>query len=188
MNGSKSMLIKKVCLFIKSLFIFLIYKIKFNKRIKMNVINSIKGKLLIEMFPGANCIIGKFLMIRGPLYIKCTDKAMLSIGNRVFFNHNCSITCSQDIRIGDNCMFANNLVIVDHDHRVDADGVRGELVSNPVIIEDNVWCGANVTILRGVHIGQGAVVAAGAVVTKDVPPHSIVAGVPGRTVGGEYAE
>lgn len=182
MDGSKSMLIKKVYLVIKSLFIFLIYKIKFNKRIKMNALNSIKGKLLIEMFPGANCTIGKFLMIQGPLYIKCTDNAILSIGNRVFFNHNCSITCSQDIRIGDNCMFANNLVIVDHDHRVDIDGVKEELVSKPVIIEDNVWCGANVTILKGVHIGQGAVVAAGAVVTHDVPANMVVAGIPARCV------
>lgn len=51
----------------------------------------------------------------------------------------------------------------------------------PVVIEDDVWCGANVTILKGVTIGHGSVVAAGAVVTKSFPPYSIIGGVPKRT-------
>lgn len=79
-------------------------------------------------------------------------------------------------------MFANNLVIVDHDHVVDTEGVTGELIAKPVIIEDHVWCGANVTITKGVRIGAGAVIAAGAVVTKDVPEKAVMAGVPARRI------
>lgn len=60
--------------------------------------------------------------------------------------------------------------------------MTGALIAKPVTIEDRVWCGANVTITKGVHIGKGAIVAAGAVVTKDVPARALVAGVPAKII------
>ena len=66
----------------------------------------------------------------------------------------------------------------DTNKRIDEQGVS----TNPVTIEDNVWVGANAVILPGVTIGEHCVVAAGAVVTKDVPPHSLVAGVPAKVI------
>jgi maltose O-acetyltransferase len=57
-----------------------------------------------------------------------------------------------------------------------------ESISKPVVIEDDVWLAARVTVLKGVRIGRGAVVAAGAVVTKDVPPCTLVGGVPARII------
>ena len=72
----------------------------------------------------------------------------MTIGEDVFFNHNCSLTCAESIEIGNYCMFANNLVIIDHDHEIFKEGVTGKLVSKPIIIEDRVWCGANVTITK----------------------------------------
>ena len=71
---------------------------------------------------------------------------------------------------------------IDHDHEMGKDGVTGALVSKPIVIEDRVWCGANVTITKGVHIGTGAVIAAGAVVTCDVQEKTVVAGVPARKI------
>ncbi|MGN1156310.1 MAG: acyltransferase [Agathobacter sp.] len=121
-------------------------------------------------------------MSRGPLYLKSVNGGRLTIGKDVFFNHNASITCANMISIGNQCKFANNLVIVDHDHAIGPEGALSELVTKPIVIEDRVWCGANVTITKGVHIGTGAVVAAGAVVTKDVPAYSIVAGVPAKVI------
>jgi acetyltransferase-like isoleucine patch superfamily enzyme len=77
--------------------------------------------------------------------------------------------------------------ITDSDHVVDAAGERTTLCrafrSAPVVIEDNCWLGVNAVILKGVRIGHHAIVGANAVVTKDVEPHSIVAGAPARVVG-----
>ncbi|WP_219937762.1 DapH/DapD/GlmU-related protein [Succinivibrio faecicola] len=63
-------------------------------------------------------------MIDGPIYIKCEKGAKLSIGNNVFFNHNCSITAHSSISIGDGCNIANNVVIVDHNHKISSNGVE----------------------------------------------------------------
>lgn len=143
----------------------------------MSLINSFKGKFALDLHGRAD--FGKFLMTTGPFYAKCLKNAELKIGNRCFFNHNCSITCAEKIEIGDNCLFANNIVIVDHDHKINEKGfVKGELTASPVKIDDGVWCGSNSVILRGVHIGEGAVIAAGAVVKKDIPPFEMWGGVP----------
>ena len=88
----------------------------------MHVINSIRGSLHLEMLKDSSLSIGDFLMSRGPLYIKCMEGAQLDIGDNVFFNHNCSITTAKRISIGSNCMIANNVVIVDHNHVVKMEG------------------------------------------------------------------
>lgn len=80
-------------------------------------------------------------------------------------------------------MIANNVVIVDHDHKIMENGeISGSLVTATVVIEDNVWIGANVVITKGVTIGTGSIIGAGSVVTKDVEPHTMVAGVPAEVV------
>lgn len=149
----------------------------------MDIVNSIKGSLRIELFRNARCSVGKFLMTAGPFYVKCTENAELIIGDNCFFNHNCSLTSAEHIEIGNNCMFANNLVVVDHDHDRENGIISEKLKAAPVKIGNNVWCGANVTILKGVTIGDGAIIAAGAVVTRDVEAHTVAAGVPARKAG-----
>ena len=177
---------KKVIIGCKSVFTYMKYKILYGSRIQMAKINSLKGRIEIDLFSDAKCRIGNFLMTAGPFYIKCTDKAEITIGDNCFFNHNCSITVVDNVTIGDHCMFANNLVIIDHDHKVEDGRVTGNLISKPIEIGNNVWCGADVAILKGVKIGDGAIVAAGAVVTKDVPAHSVVAGVPAKCIKQTY--
>ena len=173
---------KKVIIGCKSVFTYMKYKILYGSRIQMAKINSLKGRIEIDLFSDANCRIGNFLMTAGPFYIKCTDKAEITIGDNCFFNHNCSLTAAENIVIGNQCMFANNFVVVDHDHDRKDGKILKELVSAPVKIGNNVWCGANVTVLKGVTIGDGAVIAAGSVVNRDVAAYSVVAGVPARKI------
>jgi acetyltransferase-like isoleucine patch superfamily enzyme len=95
------------------------------------------------------------------------------------------------LQIGNFVRIATHCVIIPADHRfADTEipiALQGETRSG-IVIEDDVWIGANVTILDGCRIGRGSVVAAGAVVTQDVPPLSIVAGVPARVVKMRTAE
>lgn len=175
-------MVKRIYLLMKSIKYYVIFKIQFQEKIDLHLINSIRGKIKIELLDNAKMSIGRFLMTRGPLYLKCTQDAMIEIGKECFFNNNCSITAAEKIVIGNQCKFANNLVIVDHDHEIIKGHATEKLVSKPIVISNNVWIGANCTILKGVQIGEGAIVAAGSVVTKNVPEHSIVAGVPAKII------
>jgi acetyltransferase-like isoleucine patch superfamily enzyme len=96
------------------------------------------------------------------------------------------IDCSGGVRIGRHFHTGRGLTIFSsrHDHRSEsAIPYDDEDVPAPVVIEDFVWVGANVSVLPGVTIGEGAVVAMGAIVTRDVPPGAIVAGNPARIIG-----
>lgn len=93
-------------------------------------------------------------------------------------NINCKIRCAESISIGNGCAISHDFTVMDSDYH----SIDGLKKSSPVIIKDNVWIGTRVTILKGVTVGEGAVIAAGSVVTKDVPPHTVVAGVPAKVI------
>ena len=105
----------------------------------------------------------------------------LRIGKNVFINHGCSCLDLGGITIGDNVLIGPRVNLVSENHPVDP-AQRAFLIGMPVTIEDNVWIGAAATILPGVTVGENSVVAAGSVVTKDVPPNSIVGGVPAKLI------
>ena len=90
------------------------------------------------------------------------------------------------VEMGNYVMIGPELRITGDDHRFDEPGVAvifsGRPVQRKCILEDDVWIGARVMILKGVRVGRGAVIAAGAVVTRDVPPYTVVAGVPARRI------
>jgi len=93
------------------------------------------------------------------------------------------IVCAQEVSIGAHCTLSWDVQVLDTDfHAITLDGVQRPSVA-PVRIGDRVWIGTRAVVLKGVTIGDGAVVAAGAVVTVDVPPGAVVAGVPARVVG-----
>jgi acetyltransferase-like isoleucine patch superfamily enzyme len=105
----------------------------------------------------------------------------ITIGKRVFINSGCKFQDQGGITIGDDCLIGHNTVLATLNHDLEPSR-RADLHPAPIRIGRNVWIGANATVLPGVTIGDNAVIAAAAVVTKDVPADTIVVGSPARAV------
>lgn len=113
----------------------------------------------------------------------------LIIGNDVVLTDYVQITCANEIRIGNHVLVGQNVFISDNDHgRADATAIgvppieRKLFSKGPVIIGNNVWIGRGAVILAGVTIGDNAIIGANSVVTKDVPPCCVAAGVPAKVI------
>lgn len=112
----------------------------------------------------------------------CTDCGKnITVGKNVFINSGCRFQDQGDITIGDGTLIGHNVVLATLNHGISPDE-RHDLFPAPIHIGKNVWIGANATVLPGVTIGDNAVIAAGAVVTKDVPANVVVAGVPAKVI------
>lgn len=151
---------------------------------------DIRAGFRLRLAPGAQLQTGAACILDDDTTIECSGN--LIIGERVIFGHHCTIGCKESIEIGDDCLLAEMVSIRDHDHnfaRLDLPiRVQGATCA-PVKIGRDVWLGAKVTVLRGVTIGDGAIIGANAVVTRDVPAGAIAVGIPARVVkmrdGGE---
>lgn len=123
-------------------------------------------------------VFGDFVVSTG-CYIVVSHNAILTLGSG-YTNEDVEISCFNRITIGNNVALAKGVIIRDSDNHV----VNGKTdnVSQPIVIGNNVWIGTRAIILKGVTIGDGAIVAAGAVVTRNVPPKTLVAGVPARVI------
>jgi acetyltransferase-like isoleucine patch superfamily enzyme len=106
----------------------------------------------------------------------------IRVGRNVFINQACMLNDIGGIEIGDDVMIGPRVSLLTAGHPLDPVRRRRQIVAAPIAIERNVWLGAGATVLQGVTIGADAVVAAGAVITRDVPPRTLVAGVPGRVL------
>jgi len=105
----------------------------------------------------------------------------ISIGEDVFINSGCCFQDQGGVSIGKGCQIGHQVVFATIDHGLMPEQ-RHDIFMDRIVLEENVWVGSHATILKGVRIGHDSVVAAGAVVTKDVPPRSVVAGVPAKVV------
>jgi acetyltransferase-like isoleucine patch superfamily enzyme len=147
------------------------------------------GKMVtVRGFPriegGGSIIIGDYVKVWshiGRTHLSVGKNAHLHIGDLTFINTGVIISVRDKVSIGKHCQIANQVIIMDNDfHGVeDRDKPEGP---QPIVIEDNVWLATRCMILKGVTIGKGAVVAAGAVVTKDVPSYTLVGGVPAKVI------
>lgn len=148
----------------------------------------------LTMKEGCTVNIGENSLIEGSIIFD-RENATVKIGNRTYIG-NSLLVCANSITIGDDILMAWGITIVDHNSHSVLWGERQDDVMNwihgkkdwscvasvPVTIGNKAWIGFNVIILKGVTIGEGAVVAAGSIVTKDVPPYTIVAGNPAKVV------
>jgi len=123
---------------------------------------------------GDNCEIHKDILIYGSKYVR--------IGNNVALNSFSHIWGHGSVRIGNNVMIASHVAIISETHDTDSESMRTSKIIAPIEIEDDVWIGAHAINLPGLRIGKGSVIGAGAVVTKDISPFSIVVGVPGSVI------
>jgi acetyltransferase-like isoleucine patch superfamily enzyme len=102
------------------------------------------------------------------------------VGRNVFINHGCTAMDIGGIEIGDDVMIGPNVHLISSGHPVDPETRRSVITGDPITIGRNVWIGAAAIALQGVSVGDDAVIAAGAVVTREVPARTLVAGVPAR--------
>ena len=108
------------------------------------------------------------------------SKGGFELGEGSVINANCRIDTRGGIKIGNGVSISADVIILTADHDMDDDNFKGRTA--PVEISDNVWIGTRAMILPGVTIGKGAVVASGAIVTKDVPDYTVVGGVPAKVI------
>ena len=126
------------------------------------------------------CIKGDFV-ITAPFY--CDYGSNIAIGNNFYTNHNCTILDGAKVTFGDNVFIAPNVVFSTAGHAIDAgQRAKGLEIALPITVGDNVWIGANVSVLPGVSIGSNTIIGAGSVVNKDIPDGVIAAGVPCRVI------
>lgn len=111
--------------------------------------------------------------------LECWRGARITIGDGTYLNRNTEIVASAAVTIGRDCKIGRDVLIMDTDQHA----VPGQaLERDPVVIEDRVWIGARAIVLKGARLGHDSVIAAGAIVTRDVPAWTIVAGQPARVI------
>jgi acetyltransferase-like isoleucine patch superfamily enzyme len=120
-----------------------------------------------------------FLLIP-PFYTAGGDE--IRVGHNVFVNQNCTFYDLGGLDIADDVMIGPNVSIITTGHPLEPALRRAATIGKPIVIERNVWIAAGATIVGGVTIGENSVVAAGSVVTKDVPPNTLVGGNPARVI------
>lgn len=151
--------------------------------VKLSQINNTPLSSSDEMRQRVEALIEELIpasvRIRQPFY---TDFGKnIHFGENVFVNVGVQMQDQGGIFIGDNVLIGQQVVLATLDHGLTVDE-RSNLHPEKISIEDNVWIGANVTVTKGVTIGKGAVVAAGAVVNADVPPYTVVGGIPAKVI------
>ena len=106
----------------------------------------------------------------------------ISLGHNVFVNQNCTFYDLGGLHIADNVMIGPNVNIITAGHPLDPLQRRAITIGKPILIEKNVWIAAGATIIGGITVGENSVIAAGSVVTKNVPPNTLVGGNPARFI------
>ncbi len=148
---------------------------------KLNAINSSDIESLTEAIRELFGTVGENPFVAQ--VFNCDYGLNIHVGDYFLANYNVTILDIAPVHIGDHVMIGPNTLISTVGHPLSPKGRRESLgIAKPVTIGNDVWIGGNVTILPGVTIGNNVVIAAGAVVTKDVPDNTLVAGVPARVV------
>jgi len=140
-------------------------------RNNVEIIKRDGGAQLLKLGRGVRIAEHARLIFEGP-------DGVIEIGDDTFLNARCEIRAREHVKIGSGCRLAFDVIVMDTNHH----DLEGTATTRPTVVGDRVWIGARALILRGVSIGDGAVIAAGSVVTRDVPDRTLVGGNPARTI------
>lgn len=146
-------------------------------------LSSERDTCVVRVRPGAQLRCDGIVSLQRGVRV-VVDRGRLTIGHGTNVNGlGTKIVCAQEVTLGQHCTLSWDVQVLDTDfHARTVDGVQRSATA-PVRIGDHVWIGTRAVVLKGVTIGDGAIVAAGAVVTSDVPPGAVVGGVPARVIG-----
>lgn len=115
-----------------------------------------------------------------------SDGPSILIGNNCFIGVGCEFNISELLEVGGDCLIASGCKFIDHNHNFSRRDIpmhsQSNCIKGKIVLERDVWLGVNVTVLKGVRVGRGAIVAAGSVVTKSIPAYEIWGGIPAKKI------
>jgi len=154
------------------------------RRLRTDGIAFIGPKVTLQVGKRGRIELGRWAWLGHGTKIRCHE-GVVSIGAKTVLGQECTISAYQHVSIGRECVIADRVMLIDFDHgvvEVDRPIRLQGIYKRDVRVGNNVWIGYGACILRGVTIGDNAIVGTSAVVTKDVPPNGVVAGIPARVV------
>jgi acetyltransferase-like isoleucine patch superfamily enzyme len=141
-------------------------------------------RLELQIGRGGQIRFGRFAWIGDGTKIRCHE-GVVEIGDKTVVGQDCTVSAYQRIRIGEQCVIADRAMFIDFDHGVvdvEAPIRRQGIYKRDVVVGSNVWIGYGACVLRGVRVGDNAIVGSNSVVTRDVPANAVAAGVPARVI------
>lgn len=170
--------IKKIFIFLRICWLRLLYP-----GLYIDFSSTIEANCNIKCVKGGKLIIKRSAILNGTQIIADANASIII--EDAFIGRNCVITAKKSIHIHKGCLLAEMVVIRDQDHLLDIAedaGTRDGFTTAPVVIEENVWIASKATVLKGVTIGASSVIAASAVINKDVPEKEVWGGIPGKFI------
>ncbi|MGH2907183.1 MAG: acyltransferase [Solirubrobacterales bacterium] len=161
-----------------------VHRRKYGRKIHTDGLAFIGKKVKIEIGPLAHLYLDRWSWVGSGTKLRAHG-GFIRIGSKSVLGEEITFSTYEEISIGRECVIADRAMFIDFDHKIEdvEQAIRKQGVySKPVRVGNNVWIGYGACILRGVTIGDGAVIGTNAVVTKDVPPNAIVGGVPAKII------
>jgi acetyltransferase-like isoleucine patch superfamily enzyme len=156
----------------------------YGPRLKLDGLAFIGPHVVLQIGRRARVELGRWSWLGHGTKVRCHE-GVVSIGAKTVMGQECTISAYQHVSIGRECVIADRVMLIDFDHgmvEVDRPIRHQGIYKRDVRVGNNVWIGYGACILRGVTVGDNAVIGTSSVVTKDVPPNAVVAGVPARII------
>lgn len=154
----------------------MIYKLAYKGRLRIGGFVKLSRNATLRVIGDGRIKLGSGCSVSSNARVSAVNGGTITIGNNTGIGYNNLVVSRESISIGDNVMLGPGVCIYDHDHVYKTKEImrNAGYTTTPVIIEDNVWIGANAVILKGSRIGKNSVIAAGTVVKGEIPDNSLV--------------